>query len=209
MKSLWIIACVLLLAGVATAQEWIWYGGQMGVYFSETEFNPATTNLDTSPGVPFYFYIVLRDAQVATVGGYECSFEYVPAEVFVLAVIGRTEGFINFGTIQNHLVGFGEPLPVDGNGDAVFCDVLNLYLGSDPVDLVMGPSDPSTGDPDHNPWGYTWNGPLIGDGIDPDILLCCHLTSGAAGYPDVVATLNALVVATESQTLTQVRRLFD
>jgi hypothetical protein len=106
-------------------------------------------------------------------------------------------------------VGFGEPLPVDGNGDAVFCDVTAISFVEDPVDIFMGPSDPSTGDPDHNPWGYTWNGPMIADGADFNVLLCCHLTSGAAGYPDVVATLNGLVVATEAKTLSQVRGLFD
>jgi hypothetical protein len=207
MKKLLIIALTVVLAGGAMAQEWVWYGGAMGVYFSDTEFTAETTNLETTVPV-FEFYIVLRDAQVNLVAAYECGLEFTDPTVFFLNATGPG-GWTNFGALDNHLVGFQTPQPVDANGDVVLSTVTALYVGSDPIDLYMGPSSPSTGEPDHNPWGYTWNGPLIADGEDFDILLCCHLTSGAAGYPDVVATLNGSVVAVEGRSWSQVKGLFE
>jgi len=207
MKWLLIVAMSVLLAGAAAAQSWSWYGGAMGVYFSDTEFTAENTNLVTDAN-PFDFYVVLRDAQVATIGGYECGIEISEVAVFILAVTGPN-GWTNFGHNTNHLVGYQVPVPVDANGNVVLCTMMALYVLGDPVDIIMGPSSPSTGDPNNNPWGYSWNGPVIGEGADPNHLLCCHLTSGAADYPDVVATLNGVVVATETRNWSQIRTLFD
>lgn len=178
----------------------------MGIYFSPTEFTPETANLVTPPEL-FDFYIVLLDSQVDPLGGYECSFEFSSADVFVLSATGPA-GWLNFGQNDNHIVGYQFGLPAPPGG-VVVSTVTALYVFSDPVDIVMGPSVPSSGDPNNNPFGLSWDGPIIGDFNDPDLLLVCHLTSGAAGYPDVVATLNGSVVAVEDQNWTQIRNLFD
>ena len=122
----------------------------MGIDVSDSEFTDETTNDNTTFAI-FYFYIVLRDAQVNSVFGYECSFTATDPAVLFLGASGDN-GWTNFGDVDNHLVGFQMPRLVDGNGDVVLSSVVAIYLAGDPVDLIMGPSSPSTGDPNGNIW---------------------------------------------------------
>ena len=206
MTRLRLIVLLICLAAGAAAQDYFDYGGTMGIYFSPTEFTDAYTNLETPPPV-FDLYIVLLDAQVDPLGGYECGFQATDPQVFWLTATGPS-GWLNFGSTNNHIAGYQNPLPAPPGG-VVLSTVTALYVLSDPVDIFMGPSDPSSGDPNNNPFGLSWDGPIIGGYENPDILLVCHLTSGAAGYPDVVATLNTIPVAVEEESWTQIRDLFD
>jgi hypothetical protein len=197
MKSLLTLTLVVLMAGSAFAQ----LDNSMGLFFSDSEFIEENTNLDTA-GAPFDVHIVLLEATVFSVGGYEVSVELSDAGVFILAVDGPN-GWTNFGDNTNHLVGFQTPVPSD-SGAALLCTLNMLYSGDATVDMFMGPSDPSSVD---------GAGPAIADGANPDLLYICNYTSGP-DFDGLVATLNGEGidfpggVATENQSWSNVKALF-
>ena len=208
MKTLLLLVGLIALASATLAEEYGSYGGAMGVFFSDSEFTEATMNLDTPPGV-FDCYVVLLDAQVTNMGGYECGLAFSDPGMSILDASGPS-GWMNYGGgVDNHRVGYIYPLPVPADGSVVLCTLQGLYTGSGQVDFVMGPSTPSSGDPDQNPYQLSWNGPIIADYYVPDTLLFCDLTSGASDVPGAVAWLNRRAVAVETRSWTGVKDLFD
>ena len=202
MKKLLALALVTMMAGGAMAQVHGEVGGSMGLYFSSTEFSDETSNMDTAAGDPaFNAYIVMLDCVSTSIGGYEVGIT-IPAGIFVLSAVGPN-GWVNFGTFTDHLVGYGEPLPVELDGTAVLATLQILDpVGGMPGEFLFGPSSVQSL-PD-------WNGPAYTHGPDPTIILACTLPSGEFNQVGVVATLNGEgVVATESAAWTDVKALFD
>jgi hypothetical protein len=195
MKLLIVTSLVLLVAVSASAQ----LENSIGMFFSESEFTRDNTNYDPVVGTPFDAWTVLLNPTVGSVGGYEASFAVDPS-LIALAVDGPN-GWTNFGSQYNHLVGY--QTPVITGGDAVLGHFLFIYLVPTPSDIFMGPSSPSS---------VGGAGPAIADGGNPDILLVCNYTSGP-GFGGLVATLNGagidFPVATQERTLSDVKALFD
>ena len=201
MKKLLALALVAVMAGGAMAQGAGTFNGGMGVFFSDTEFTDANTNLDPGIGVQFQAYLVVIDCGLNTVGGYECGLELQGGSPFILGVSGPN-GWQNFGTNTDHQVGYTTPLPVDGNRNAVLMTFEMLYTAMDPVDIVLKGSVLQT--------LPGWDGPVLSDGSLPDDLYQCFITGNGNGEPTVAATLyGAGVTATESRSLSSVKSLFE
>ena len=196
MKTLLTTILVLLVAATAFAQ----LENSMGVFFSDTELIPATTNFDPTPSVPFSAWLALLNSTQATIGGYECTVTAVP-DLTVLTVTGPN-GWTNFGTFFNHLVGYGAPLP--SADDVVLATFQLMYLVDTPSGIVLGPSDPSS---------VGGEGPAIWSD-NPFILVTCNYTSGP-NEGGLVATLHGDgivfpdIVAAETQNWSGVRSLFE
>lgn len=177
---------IALLAVGATAQE----TETLGLFFSDTEFTPEYTNWDNT-FAPFNMYLVLLGCTVDYIGAYEVGLEFSDPSVFVLATTGPN-GWTNFGSPLNHLVGFQTPIPCDPDG-VILCTFNLLYSGTDVVCINLIPAVPSSlGDV-----------PAIADGENPDILMPCQIYNA----PGCTATIND-VVAAEGQSLTHIKGLF-
>ncbi len=191
MRTLLTISILTLLAGTAFAQ----FPGDnlMGVFFSDTEFTQETTNID-SGAVPFNAYLVLVNATVGTVGGYECAIDFANPSIFVLSVSGPN-GWTNFGDNTNHLCGYQVPLPSEQPG-TVLATLQLLYSVTDPVEISLGPATPPSIPGDM----------AIANGANPDELIACPCLTADC----VVATIwGDGVVATEDQTWSSVKSLFE
>jgi hypothetical protein len=197
MRQLILALLISAIANSVLALEDGDYGGTMGIYFSETEFTVETMNLTTPPSV-FYAYIVLTDAQVINVLAYEVGITLSSPDALILGASGPM-GWVNFGTAYDHLVGYNDPLPVNEDGTIVLSRLTGVYDGTDQVDFLMGASSLES--------VPGWDGPVILD-PDNDVLLVCHLSSGATGYQDAVAWLNRDVVAVETATWSAIKELF-
>ena len=193
MKKLLALALVVMVAGSAVAQD----DNMMGMFFSDTVFTDETTN-HTNLFAPFNGYIVLLNATVETVGGYEVGIG-IPATVFLLGVTGEN-GWTNFGGNTNHLCGYQVPLPAMPEG-TVLATINMLYTGTDIIGIEFGPAEPAT----------IPGVPVIADGANPDDVYACQLTADANGeFPNLVATINGGgIVATENHTLSDVKALFE
>lgn len=205
MKKLLALSLVALLAGTASADL------GLGIFFSNTEFTDANTNY-TTVGAPFNAYLVLLTneasehleynsdgvySQVTSVGGYEVSVEISDPAVFILGVTGPND-WTNFGSPTNHIVGYQVPLA--WNGDfAVLATFNMLQTVAVEATITLSGSTPSS----------FAGAPGIGNGDNTDLLYQAGLTTGT-GPTGVVATLNgAGVVATEAQSLSSIKALFD
>jgi len=194
MRKLLVLAMLALLAGAASAQPC------MGMFFSDTEFTDETTNQDVT-AAPFNAYIVVQGLTIDAVNGYEVGIG-LDASVFILGASGPN-GWTNFGSNTNHLAGFGTPVPAT-NGAVVCCTLQMLYSGSDLIEITYGPADPAS--------IPGFNGPVIADGSNPDILHQCALTNGGSfdEGTNVVATLHGPgIVAVEDHSLSSVKSLFQ
>ena len=202
MKTLLTLSLVVLLAGPALAQDTL--PNAMGLFFSDTEFTEANTNADITPGVPVDAYITLLNTPLFSVGAYEVGIDISDAGVFVLVADGPN-GWTNFGSATNHIVGYATPVPaIDGN--AVLGHLNMLYSGDATVEIAFGPSEPSS---------FDGQGPGLADGTDPENLVLCTYVTG----PDeggLVATFNGPGVvfdgggvATENQSWSGVKALFQ
>jgi hypothetical protein len=181
---------VVMVAGGALAQTS--EDNMMGMFFA-APYVDENTNIDTG-AAPFNGYVVLLNPTVETVGGYEVGIAVSSPAVFVLGVTGPN-GWTNFGSNLNHLVGYQQPLPV-ADGGTVFSTMQMLYTGTDLVTISYGEADPPS----------IPGGPVIANGANPEDLIACNLVTDI-GY---VATLNGDgVVATEEHTLSSVKALFD
>lgn len=176
------------------------YGGTLGIYFSETQFDATTMTIVIPPVVQFRAYVVLTDAQYDGVGAYECSVQPMHDQFLMLTVSGPG-GFSNFGEVGWHLVGYQTPLPVGADGNCVLSWIDCMTLTDQQVDLVMGPS-PYPSIPD-------WGGPAMLFTHDLDLIYHLDLSSGAHGVADVVAVVNPAPVAVESRSLSDIKKLFD
>lgn len=189
MKKLLALALVVMVAGGAIAQTT--EDNMMGMFFAEP-FNSENTNF-VNTFAPFDAYVVLLNATVESIGGYEVGIG-IPATVFVLSASGPNN-WTNFGGNLNHLCGYGTPVPAMAEG-TVLSTMNMLYTGTDIIEVLYGPSEPAS----------IPGMPVIADGANPDILIGCNLTSTG----DVVATINGGgVVATEQHTLSGVKALFE
>lgn len=199
MKTLITLSLVVLLAGAAVAQG----DNAMGMFFSDSDFSNATTNVDLNSGLQATGYIVLLNPSVASVGGYEVGITVSdPAALIALSVEGPN-GWTNFGDNFNHLAGYG--VPVEVTGSAVILASINfLYIGTASVDITYGPASPSS---------VNDLGPAIANGENPDELLVCEYST-CPEFEGLVATVNGAgvelcdVVATETQSWTNVKALF-
>jgi hypothetical protein len=125
---------------------------------------------------------------VSTVAGYECGLESSAPDLYLIQLVVDSDQ--DFLEPDNQIIGFTTPKVVPASGEVLLASGVALYTGVDYVEITMGPSDPSTGDPADNPMGWSWNGPLIAADATFEEIHRCDLSSGASGQPDVVATLN-------------------
>jgi hypothetical protein len=208
MKHLLALAFVALLAAGALAQDndnslGMFFTSDIGLILSlDDPTNPPDepmhpyTNLE-SGSAPGNGYIILLYPTVDTIGGYELGIEFDPPTPFVLSVTGPN-GWTNFGSNTNHLVGYQTPVPV-ADGGVVFATVSLLASGPETVNInflaANPPSIPGV--------------PVIADGADPENLIACQLASAPQFWP-TVATLNGEgVVAAETRSLSGIKALFD
>jgi len=185
-----IIALAVLLTAPTVAVE-----NTMGLYFSETEFGPATVNSDVTDPVPFSAWIVLTNATVESVSVFELGFSHSPSSLMILSCDFGTDGQ-NFDSCTNMMVGYSmRPRVVDGS--VVLGRLTMLLPVTEYVELFLGPASPST----------IPGSPVIGHGDDPyDFIACAVNQPWGVGGP--VATINGCSVATEPITLTTIKALF-
>lgn len=213
MRNLLTFALVLVMAGSALAQ----LPNSMGIFFAEDEFTPATTNFDPEPGVSFEMYVAIINTTVNFVGAYECGIEVSDPSLFILGwggpdaiweggeyvyPDGFSYGGLNFGDNFNHIAGFQYPLPTNGES-TVLSKMQVLFSGTSLVEFFMGPSEPSS---------VGGAGPAITNGLDPEEIILCNLTSGPE-FGGLVGTLNGqgidFPVAAETQSWSGVKALFE
>ncbi len=194
MKKMLALALVALMAGGALAQA-----PEIGMFFSDTDFNEMNTNFDAQANVPFNGYIVVSGVDFDALVAYEVGIS-APDGIFVLQMGGpEGYGWTNFGGPTNHLVGFQTPLPMM-EGGTVIAIAQFMMPNADPVVFEFGPADPQS-DPD-------WDGALLVDAADVNNPVQTMLVTGEMN--GVVATLNGDgVVAVENQTLSGVKALFE
>jgi hypothetical protein len=189
MKKLLALALVAIMACGAMAQEmdefglWTMVDGEYVTGHSFPLFTPSQ------------LFVTLHNTSVATVGGYEVSFG-LPADISVTGVDFPNSG-LNFGDADNHLVGYGVPLPAE---DLLVLATVNFLLLADldetPVEMA-GANPPSI---------PGWDGPVIADGANPDILIECGYITGSA---HVFTFQGTGPVAVEASTLSGVKALFE
>jgi hypothetical protein len=191
MKRLLFIALALVVAGGALAQEQDTFGLWQLVDGEYRNYIPAEEVVG-----PFTLFLTLHDSSIFTIGGYEVGI-MVPDFLFVTGASGPND-WTNFGSNTNHLVGYVTPLPTFGEPIVVLgqIDCLGTEMPSMPEHIVYMAADPPS-IPDHD-------GPVIADGVNPDILIPCGYVNGA---PEVF--LVGGIVGTEAHTLTGVKALFD
>ena len=203
MKTLLTLTLVVLMAGSAFAQ----LDNSMGIFFVDSDYHvpenaQANTNFDTG-AAPFNGYICMVGTTMFSIAAYEVGIEITDPGVFLLSVDGPN-GWTNFGDNTNHLVGFMTPVPCQA-GYCVLSTIQFLYSGAETVEMLMGPSDPSS---------VEGAGPALADGANVDIVYVCNYTSGEE-LGGLVATLNGGgiqfpdVIATETQSLSSVKALFN
>jgi hypothetical protein len=204
MKKLLALSLVALLAGTASAEL------GLGLFFSDTEFTDVYTNAN-SVGAPFNAYLVLLSneatehpeygsdvlSEVTTVGGYEVGIQISDPLVFILSVTGPNT-WTNYGTSTNHIAAYVTPLAWDG--DAVILATLNMLQSvATPATITFTGASPSSFE----------GAPGISNGDNTDLLYQCGLSTGN-GPSGIVATLNGDgTVATEAQSLSSIKALFD
>jgi len=173
MKTAMFLAAALLLAGVAGAQSDV--DNMMTMFFDPEEFVDENTNIDPGNTV-FQAYIVLLNSTVLSVGGYELGITLSDPSLVVLDATGPN-GWTNFGSVLNHLAGYGAPLPAPSSG-VVLATLTLLHYGSGLVEIHFGNAFPPSF-PDIEV-------PVIADGENPDTLLLCTLPTADG----LVATIN-------------------
>lgn len=171
----------------------------MGFFFSDAVFTTATSN--AGHGSTLTGYLVLLNADVAAVGGYECRLAFSTDQVFVGGATG-TSGWTNALDSRNHLVTFDPPKPVAPDRTVVLSAVTLFVFTSDPVDILLGPQPAGPGYPG-------WDGPVVVGATVAD-RRPAFLTTGVSGEgPQVVATINgAGVVADAGRSWSHVKGLF-
>ena len=189
MNRLFVVILGLTIAGGAVAQDTFGLWRLVGEEYEN--FIPVEQFTD-----PFTLYISLHDASIPAVGGYEVGIT-TPPEVLILAASGPN-GWTNFGDSTNHLVGFGTPLPTDGEPFTILgqLECLGFSEPTGPWTISYHGAEPAS-IPGHD-------GPVIADGFDPTNLIACGFVDGS---PDVF--FFSVVVATEQQSWTAVKSLFD
>lgn len=187
MKYLLTILTLALLTLPAMAEN------QMGISSLDDALDPVNI-IDIN--VPFSMHVILMDATQPTIGGYECSLIFEGDQPVVLGVDGPNE-WTNFGSGDNHLVGYGTPLPVTSYMILATYSCLVLE-GPFETYMVMGPSEPSS---------FEGQGPGYVDGENTDILVLCTYTLDDDGV--VGAISDDTVVPAVTQSLSAVKALFE
>lgn len=197
MKKLLAVILVALLSSVALGQPTV------GVFFSQDgPYDDAATNFDVTPNAPFNAYIVALGAEsIESLSAYELGLT-LPAGAFTLSVTGPN-GWTNFGSATNHLVGFGAGgagFPMPGtDGTVVLCTIQMLTGSTDAATIELGPADPPS-DPG-------WGGALLVP--TEDVNNPVRATTAGGEENGIVATLNSDgITPVESQTLSGVKTLF-
>ncbi len=190
MKKLLALALVAIMACGAMAQEMDEFGMWTmvdGEYVTGHSFPLAT---------PAQVVVTLHNTSVTNVGGYEVSFT-MPAAATITGLDIPNDGLNFGGSNTNHLIGYGVPLPVE---DLVVLSTLNFILLEDIDEFnveMAGATPPSIPD---------WDGPVIADGVNPDILIPCGYITGS---PHVFTFQGTGPVAVEASTLSGVKALFE
>jgi hypothetical protein len=174
-----VVVAVIAIAGGVQAQGYF-DENSLGLFFFDGAISEENTNIDTStlPG-PFQAYLVITNCEFFAIDAYEVGISF-DDKVAVLEASGDN-GWTNYGSVTNHLVTYQAPVYVD-QGTAVLSTLTLLHGRSDPVNVFLGPADPS---------GVGGEGPAIANGADPSDWAVCSYTSD----PDVhavghVATFN-------------------
>jgi len=186
MKTLLMTLVIVVLAGAAMAQD------SMGISASpDTHMN----FVNITSGVPFEFYLVLLDPSSGLIGGYECGVGFLGGNAPIVLGVTGPNGWTNFGSNLNHLVGFTSPLPA--TDVTVLATFSCLVVDPAPYEtlVTMGASDPSS---------FGGEGPGYSDGDNPDLLILCDVPADG-----IVGTISTEVVATEALSLTSVKALFN
>jgi len=187
MKYLLTVLMIAMLTLPALAEN------QMGVSALDDALDPVKI-IDIN--VPFSMHVVLVDPTQPTIGGYECSLSFDGDQPVVLEV-GGPNGWTNFGAGDNHLVGYGTPLPATPYLILATYSCLVLE-GPFETYMVMGPSEPSS---------FDGEGPGYVDGENTDLLVLCTYTLDDDGV--VGAISDEEVVPVETKSLSAVKTLFE
>lgn len=174
---------IVLLAATAFMASTGFAQGTMGITFDPSDL----VDVLETPAAPFFAYIYIGNA-TPTIGGYECSILISSGSVSLLAADGDN-GWTNFGSVDNHLVGYMSPLPNTGD-ITVVCTLTLLDSSHEPdVTLVLDAAVPSSFSPET---------PGYADG-SAELYACDELT---------IAVLNG-DPPLQSASLSEIKALFD
>lgn len=183
MKWVWFVIAVISLAGSAQAQ-WFFDENAMGLFFVAAEIDEDHTNIDTGLGTgnrsrPFQAYLMLTNCDFFTIGAYEVGISFDKTGASVLNATGPN-GWTNFGSHGNHIVGFQTPLPIGYDG-TVLSTLTIRFDRDDLVYVYLGPANPSS---------VGGEGPAIANGQDPFELAVCGYVANWNLPGGLVATIN-------------------
>jgi hypothetical protein len=182
MRWVWFVIVVISLAGSAQAQ-WYFDENAMGLFFV-AEIDEDHTNIDTGLGTaprsrPFQAYLMLTNCDFFTLAAYEVGISFDKTGASVLDATGPN-GWTNFGSRDNHLVGYQTPLPIGYDG-TVLSTLTIRFDRRDLVYVYLGPSNPSS---------VGGEGPGIANGENSTQLAVCGYVSNPNLPEGLVATLN-------------------
>ena len=176
----------------------------MGIYFSDSDFDELSTNIDAGPAEPFAAYLVCAFPSVSSIGGFEVGIDV--GNLWVTAV-SSPGVFQRSRQVINIIRVFDEPpSPAEY---VVLTPLTMLTMTTDTEPIRMFASEPSS---------VGGAGPAIYDYDNPDDYYVCNLTTC---YPEdhplyeVVATVNGdgvdlcEVVATRGESWSGVKSLFE
>lgn len=207
MKNWLALWTLLATAGVCHALD-----NSIGLFFSDVAFSRQYTNINPEIGVPFEMHVVFLSPTLELVAGYEVAIGLDGA--LTITSIDGPNGWTNYGSDTNHLVGYGTPLPANPDG-TVFASLTMIASSEATVELRLGPSVPSS-----------VNGccPAVADSENLyDLVLCSYASceenwEGDPEYPALVATIHGDGVSMpplcpdlpiENQNWSTIKGLFD
>lgn len=216
MKILLAIAFMLVVAGGALAQTPYNYAGcvyRLGVFFSDdpNDFEVGGAPWDEvayytyTPFVTFYMHLVAIDCP-EMISAYEMNMSALPASMVVNWHPIPGSGWINIGTIYNHICGFGFPQPNPGGVTHLGRWSIVAQTGGVPANVFIGPASPSSigGDgPAIVVYPELWR-----TNFTPWEFSGCYWDLPPDPTPILVGNIFGGVVATETMSLTSVKALF-
>jgi hypothetical protein len=192
MKRLLTLTLVLMLTGSALAED------DFGMYRQLPNGNYSNFILvdEVDLGTPIQFFVTLHDASRFSIGGFEMSLDLPDFLTLNTGGIGFPVGALNVGDGDSYIVGYANPVPIQG--DVFVVMTLPTVVTSAPIEAscVMGAAQPAS-IPGHD-------GPVYANGGNPSDLV-------AAGYVDGTPEvfLFSEVVAVQSTTFSGVKALFE
>jgi len=143
MKTMLILLCTVLMAtsALATIDN---DPDSMGFYFDLAAESPCLDGV--APYATVDLYLILTNPSTDAVYGFEAGLTFVGNAMLLSSTINSIN-CINVGTIDNMIVGFGDPTMTTPATLLVTFEVLYIDTTMGPVDFYLHGSEPSSIDP--------------------------------------------------------------